>query len=133
MNVATLLAKLNPYKYLIYVVLLAAVVLGLFFVYHKWTSLKGDLKLAESHLELIQQVNLSNQKTIRELEEQRRRDSAALLGLATDVDAIRRTTGATYSAIENLGATNEAVNDYLQRPVPDELRRLLDERTDHPE
>lgn len=132
MTVATLLAKANPYRPIIYGVLALGVAAAAFYGYHRWTSMSRDLELAQTKLQMAEQVNQANQQTIKDLQDQRKRDSEALTGLAADVAAIRRTTGATHSAVKSLGATNEHVREYLQRPVPDDLRGVLNNRTPRP-
>lgn len=129
MTVATLLSKVDPYRPIIYGVLALGVAAAAFYGYHRWTTMAKDLELAQTKLQMAEQVN---QQTIKDLQEQRKRDSDALTGLASDVAAIRRTTGATHSAVKNLGATNEHVREYLQRPVPDDLRGVLNNRTPRP-
>lgn len=49
-----------------------------------------DLELAQTKLQMAEQVNQDNQQTIKDLQEQRKRDSDALTGLASDVAAICR-------------------------------------------
>lgn len=132
MNVATLLAKADPYRPIIYGVLALGIIAAGAYGYHRWTSMAKDLELAQTKLQMAEQVNQNNQQTIKDLQDQRKRDSEALTGLAADVAAIRRTTGATHSAVKNLGATNEHVREYLQRPVPDDLRGVLNNRPPRP-
>lgn len=132
MRVATLLSKVDPYRPIIYGALALGIAVAAFYGYHRWTTMVKDLELAQTKLQMAEQVNQDNQRTIKDLQEQRKRDSDALTSLASDVAAIRRTTGATHSAVMSLGATNEHVREYLQRPVPDDLRRVLNNRTHYP-
>lgn len=132
MTVATLLSKVDPYRPIIYGVLALGIIAAGAYGYHRWTSMAKDLELAQTKLQMAEQVNQNNQQTIKDLQDQRKRDSEALTGLAADVAAIRRTTGATHSAVKNLGATNEHVREYLQRAVPDDLRGVLNNRTARP-
>lgn len=132
MTVTTLLSKVNPYRPIIYGGLAFVVVAAALYGYHRWTTMVKDLELAQARLQIAEQVNQDNQRTIKALQEQRKRDSDALASLASDVATIRRTTGATHSAVKNLGATNEPVREYLQRPVPDDLRGVLNNRTPRP-
>lgn len=131
-TIATLLAKVYPYRPIMYGALALGIITAASYGYHRWTTMAKDLELAQTKLQVAEQVNQSNQQTIKDLQEQRKRDSEALTGLVSDVAAIRRTTGATHSAIKNLGATNETVREYLQRPVPDDLRGVLNNRTPRP-
>lgn len=129
---ATLLAKANPYRFYLYGGLALVLVAAGGYGYHRWTSMSRDLELAQTKLQMAEQVNQTNQQTIKDLQDQRKRDSEALTGLAADVAAIRRTTGATHNAVKTLGVTNEHVREYLQRPVPDDLRGVLNNRTPRP-
>ena len=128
MNAATLLAKADPYRPIIYGALALGILSAGAYGYHRWTTMVKDLEIAQTKFQMADQVNQSNQKTIKDLQDQRERDSAALTGLAEDVAVIRRTAGATHTAVKNLGATNEHTRAYLQSPVPDDLRRVLNNR-----
>lgn len=128
MNAATLLSKAAPYRPILYGVLALGVVAGALYGYHRWTAMVKDLEIAQTRIQMADQINQSNQRTIKDLQDQRKRDSAALTGLSEDVAVIRRTAGATHAAVKNLGATNEPTRAYLQSPVPDDLRRVLNNR-----
>lgn len=124
--------RANSNLLILYVAAIAGVALFAAYGYHRWSSINKELELAQTRLQLAEQANQANQQTIKSLMEQRARDTEALAGLAADVAAIRRTTGATHSAVKSLGATNEHVREYLQRPVPDDLRGVLNNRTPRP-
>lgn len=89
--------------------------------------LKTELELATTRLAVAEEVNRSNAELIRDLQVQRRRDSDAIMSLLEATQQIREAVNATNSAIRQLGATNEEVRNYLDLPVPDDLRRLLND------
>ena len=134
--IKTILAKFSGLRLYLEYALIAAVIamtaLAWGYRLQAKAALNRNHELAVQ-LSAASTANAINQQTIKDLQEQRRRDSEALAGLAEDVAYIRRTTGATHSAVKNLGATNEAVNDYLQQPVPDDLRGLLNDRNPRPD
>lgn len=93
----------------------------------EYEYLKTELELATTRLAVAEEVNRSNAELIRDLQEQRRRDSDAIASLLEATQQIREAVNATNSAIRQLGATNEEVRNYLDLPVPDDLRRLLND------
>lgn len=93
----------------------------------EYKRLKTELELTTTRLAVAEGVNRSNAELIRDLQEQRRRDSDAIVSLLETTQQIREAVNATNSAIRQLGATNEEVRNYLDLPVPDDLRRLLND------
>jgi len=93
----------------------------------EYKRLQTELELAAARLAVAEEVNRSNAELIRDLQEQRRRDSDAIQSLLEATQQIREAVNATNSAIRQLGATNEEVRAYLDLPIPDDLRRLLND------
>ena len=93
----------------------------------EYKRLQTELELAAARLAVAEEVNRSNVELIRDLQEQRRRDSDAIQSLLEATQQIREAVNATNSAIRQLGATNEEVRAYLDLPIPDDLRRLLND------
>lgn len=97
------------------------------FVSGKIKHLELELTLSQTKLATIERANASNVAIIRDLEEQRKRDLQALSLLIEKVDTIRSSVLATNAAIRDMERTNEEVRDFLSLPLPDDLRRLLNE------
>lgn len=93
----------------------------------EYKRLETELELATTRLAVAEEVNRSNAELIRDLQEQRRRDSDAIASLLETTQQIREAVTRTNLAIRQLGATNEEVRNYLDLPVPDDLRRLLND------
>jgi len=93
----------------------------------EYKRLQTELELAEARLAVAEEVNRSNVELIRDLQEQRKRDFDAIQSLLEATQQIREAVNATNSAIRQLGATNEEVRAYLDLPIPDDLRRLLND------
>lgn len=133
--IKTILAKFSGLRLYLEYALIAAVIIMATLAWGYRLQAKAALNRNHElaiQLSAASTANAINQQTIKDLQEQRKRDSEALVGLAEDVAYIRRTTGATHSAVKNLGATNEHVREYLQRPVPDDLRGVLNNRPPRP-
>lgn len=118
---------MNKVKLVLALVAAAVLVGGASCGYSKYKRLETELELATTRLAVAEEVNRSNAELIRDLQEQRRRDSDAIASLLEATQQIREAVNATNSAIRQLGATNEEVRNYLDLPVPDDLRRLLND------
>lgn len=118
---------MNKVKLVLALVAAAVLVGGASCGYSKYKRLETELELATTRLAVAEEVNRSNAELIRDLQEQRRRDSDAIASLLEATQQIREAVNATNAAVRQLGATNEEVRNYLDLPVPDDLRRLLND------
>lgn len=82
-------------------------------------------KLALTKLDSVIQTNLQNAQAFNDLVDIRRQDSEVLLHLSARITNIQVSLEKTKQSISQLEQTNAEVKKYLDTPVPDDLRRLL--------
>lgn len=66
--------------------------------------------------------NWKDMKALRQI------DQDAVSGLQTQLSVIAQDNDDMADSIKNLEATNAEIKEYMSRPIPDELRRLLQQK-----
>lgn len=82
----------------------------------------------ERKVQAVETINREQQSQIENLAELREIDSKALTGLNDDYRALNDRDVRLNKQMRNLENSNATVRGYLDTPVPDDLRRLLNEQ-----
>lgn len=127
-------------RLLIEYALLAVLLVTLGLSFSLWLSRKKTddmLTTANEHIELlktrvavVEQVNEFQQGTIDTLEQLRAQDAKALTGLSDDYERLNSRDQSVRKRIQELEKTNAQVRSYLDQPLPDDLRSLLNQSKD---
>lgn len=89
---------------------------------------KGKLALAEQSVSILETANKSQTVALNTLKVQRMADDALLVSLHQSLEGIRVQGESITQQVESLARDNAKVSDYLRTHVPDELRRVLNQR-----
>lgn len=84
---------------------------------------------ARVHVTLLQEANRSNLATIAELQSDLAANEILIDQYADRIDALRQQAADAAVAIRKLAAENATVKDYLNTPIPVDLRGLLNNGT----
>lgn len=106
-------------------IIIAALVIAVFFKGAQVSSLKADIAKERSEVALLKQANEINLNTISILEDWQRKQNDAMLTLQKATDEVKASTNNLRSDIAKLGQSNEQIRDYLHTPIPDDLGRVL--------
>jgi hypothetical protein len=90
------------------------------------TTVQTELTRAKSRLNSVEQINQAQQATIKDLRDLRAKDALALTGLADDMARLGLRDQDMRRQISELEKSNATVSEYLNQPIPTELKRLLE-------
>lgn len=126
----TAIGFVSSKKRLIIEYALIAVVLSLaavtFTLWLQKRTTDQKLETVQASLTTLEVANQIQDKTIDDLKDLRKRDAHALDGLLSDFKVLAEHDNTVRRKLRNLETTNEAVRDYLNKPVPAELACVLD-------
>lgn len=83
---------------------------------------------ALERLHVVEETNRVNTETIKRLTDMRVYNEALLTDLVTQINVANKQAAETKTAIVELEKANGDVKDYLERNIPDDLRKLLNNR-----
>ncbi len=86
---------------------------------------KNSLSTVQERLDVVEDANSKNNQTIEQLKQLRIRDNKALQELVQNFQELSDINLAVKNKLRELEATNEVVRKYLNAPIPDSLRGLL--------
>lgn len=88
----------------------------------------ATLETTQQKLEVAEAANAAQQRAIETLSQVRAQNERIITQLFNEVSLIHQKVTETATGINSLKETNEQVRDYLNATIPDDLRRLLNER-----
>lgn len=91
----------------------------------KLETARTKITALEGKVQAVEQINAAQEEQLRNLSELRQIDAAALTGLNDDYRALNEHDAKMSKKLNNLENSNATVRSYLDTPVPDDLRRLL--------
>lgn len=120
-------------------ILIAVIVASAATVFTLWLQReKTENKLVEASQKIdglkkrvhtVEQINATQDRTIKTLNELREQDATALGGLLNDYTRLSERDKSVQKQIAELEKNNEKVRSYLSQPLPPELRSLLTGQT----
>lgn len=128
----------NKKRLMIEYVLIAVIVASAATVFTLWlqnqkqedklTTASQTIDGLKDRVKTVEQVNETQEGTIKTLNELREQDALALGGLLSDYTRLSERDKSVQKQIADLEKNNEKVRDYLNQPLPPELRSLLESR-----
>lgn len=118
-----------------YLLIAAVVTIGGFTVAQWYSKVQLEKRLGEtelalsqvgSRLGLVEMVNQSQEETINSLHDLRIKDSRAITGLLQDFDNLSLRDARVRRELNELRNSNQAAREYIERPIPPELARMLE-------
>lgn len=85
----------------------------------------AEKEAALVRLSVVEETNRENTETIKRITEMRVYNEALLTELVKQVNNLHKEAAATSAAINDLEKANADVKAYLERAIPDDLRKLL--------
>lgn len=89
---------------------------------------RAEKEAAIVRLIAVEEANRENTETIKRITEMRVYNEALLTELVKQVNDLHKEAAATSAAINDLEKANADVKAYLERAIPDDLRKLLTNR-----
>ena len=89
---------------------------------------EAEARKALAEREIAIEANRMMGKALDQMTQLRERENAIIAELTIELRDINDRFAAQAEAITDLEAANEGVRDYLNAPIPDDLRRLYDKR-----
>lgn len=89
---------------------------------------QAEKEAAIVRLLAVEEANRENTETIKRITEMRVYNEALLTELVKQVNDLHKEAAATSAAINDLEKANADVKAYLERAIPDDLRKLLTNR-----
>lgn len=81
--------------------------------------------------DIVKKVNDNNEQTMNRILDQQRIDNSAIGKLNTKLDEISQATALANAQIRELDLNDEPSKTYLDQPVPDALRGVLNGKSQH--
>ncbi len=122
-------------RLLIEYAMIAVVLMIAGFTFNLWLSKKNmqvvlaqaetELVTMQSRLTTVEFISATQEARITDLSELRLRDAHALTGLLNDYRAMANSDSKVRARLQTLETNNETVRDYLNSPIPPDLKCLL--------
>lgn len=106
-------------------IIIAALVLGIFFKSTQVSSLKAAVAKEKADVALLKQANQINLDTISTLQEWQDRQTQVFGMLEVAVNDVKTSTNDLRLEMAELGRTDEQSRNYLETPIPNAIRRVL--------
>lgn len=109
-------------------VVIAFLAVGGMMYKYRGDAIHAEAEAAKARVALEQAVavNKTNAETIKRMEEEEAKNAVDQAELAEERERINNALQAINRSLFGLKETNENVRDYLNTPVPDDLRKLYD-------